>query len=47
MSGTVIDHPKNQKLVGMSLLNTPDVDGKFFRKEINELAPKPRETLPT
>ncbi len=40
MSGTVVAHPKNQKLVGMSLLNTPDVDGKFFRKEIIELAKK-------
>jgi len=40
MSGTMVAHPKNQKLVGMNLLNTPDVDGKLFRKEIIELAKK-------
>jgi cytochrome c len=40
MSGTVVAHPKNQKLVGMNLLNTSDVDGKLFRKEIVELAKK-------
>ena len=40
MSGTIIAHPINQKLVGMNVLNTPDVDGKLFRKEIIELAKK-------
>ncbi len=32
--GTVIAHPKNAKLVGKNLLDVPDIDGKFFRKEI-------------
>ncbi len=40
MTGTIIAHPINQKLVGMNVLETPDVDGKFFRKEIIELAKK-------
>lgn len=38
LSGTIIAHPINQKLVGMNVLNTPDVDGKYYRKEIIELA---------
>jgi cytochrome c len=41
MTGTIIAHPINQKLVGMNVLNTPDVDGKFYRKEIIELAKTP------
>ena len=40
MSGTLIAHPINAKLVGMNLLNAPDVDGKFYRKEIIEMAKK-------
>ena len=40
MTGTIVAHPINQKLVGMNVLETPDVDGKFFRKEIIELAKK-------
>ncbi|MDP1991457.1 MAG: cache domain-containing protein [Syntrophales bacterium] len=40
ISGTIIAHPINQKLVGMNVLNTPDVDGKYYRKEIIELAKK-------
>jgi cytochrome c len=40
MTGTMVAHPINKKLVGMNLLNTPDVDGKLFRKEIIELAKK-------
>ncbi len=40
LSGTIIAHPINQKLVGMNVLNTPDVDGKVYRKEIIELAKK-------
>jgi len=31
-------HPKNPKLIGKNLLETPDVDGKLFRKEIVEVA---------
>lgn len=30
---TVIAHPINAKLVGVSTLEVPDVDGKFWRKE--------------
>jgi cytochrome c len=33
MSGTVIAHPINPKLVGVNTLMTPDVDGKMWRKE--------------
>lgn len=38
MSGKIIAHPKNPKLIGKDLLNVPDPDGKMFRKEIVELA---------
>ncbi|MRR15221.1 MAG: cache type 2 domain-containing protein [Deltaproteobacteria bacterium] len=40
MNGTLIAHPINAKLVGMNLLNAPDIDGKFYRREIIELAKK-------
>jgi len=35
---TVIAHPKNAKLIGKNLLDVPDNDGKFFRKEVVEIA---------
>lgn len=38
LHGTMVAHPKNPKLVGKNLLEVPDVDGRFFRKEIVELA---------
>jgi cytochrome c len=38
MSGTIIAHPKNPKLIGKDLINVPDPDGKMFRKEIVEVA---------
>ena len=38
MNGQVIAHPKNPKLIGKDLLNVPDPDGKFFRKEIIDIA---------
>lgn len=38
MSGKIIAHPKNPKLIGKDLLNVPDPDGKMFRKEIVEVA---------
>jgi hypothetical protein len=38
LTGTIIAHPINQKLVNVNVLNTPDVDGKFYRKDIIELA---------
>ena len=37
-AGVIVTHPKNAKLIGKDLLNVPDVDGKFFRKEIVEVA---------
>ncbi len=38
MSGKIIAHPKNPKLIGKDLLNVPDPDGKMFRKDIVEVA---------
>lgn len=38
LSGTMLAHPKNPKLVGKNLLELADVDGKLFRKEIVETA---------
>ena len=32
--GTLVAHPVNAKLVGKNMLETPDPDGKFFRKDI-------------
>jgi signal transduction histidine kinase len=37
-SGTVLAQPFNPKLVGKNVMEVPDADGKFFRKEIIELA---------
>lgn len=37
-AGAIIAHPVNPKLVGKNLLEVPDVDGKFYRKTIQELA---------
>ena len=34
----LLAHPINPKLIGKDLLNVPDTDGKFFRKEILEVA---------
>jgi cytochrome c len=34
--GTIIAHPANPKQVGVNMLEVPDVDGKFFRKEAME-----------
>ncbi|HNQ00819.1 MAG TPA: cache domain-containing protein [Syntrophales bacterium] len=38
MNATIVAHPKNPKLIGKNLLDVPDTDGKFFRKEIMETA---------
>lgn len=38
MNSTIVGHPINPKLIGKNLLEVPDADGKFFRKEIQELA---------
>jgi cytochrome c len=34
LTGTMVAHPKNPKLIGKNLLEVPDNDGKFFRKDI-------------
>ena len=38
MNGVMVAQPMNPESVGKNLLNEPDSKGKFFRKEINELA---------
>jgi cytochrome c len=38
MKATVIAHPKNSKLIGKNLLEVPDNDGRYFRKEAVEIA---------
>jgi cytochrome c len=38
LNATIVAHPKNAKLIGKNLLEVPDTDGKFFRKEIVEVA---------
>ena len=40
MNGTSIAHPINPKQVGVNVLDVPDVDGKYFRKEGMELVKK-------
>jgi len=37
-SGTMMAHPKNHKLIGVNLIDVPDVDGKMFRKEMIMIA---------
>jgi signal transduction histidine kinase len=36
LTGTMVAHPINAKLVGKSLIDVPDAGGKMFRKEIIE-----------
>ncbi|PXX47801.1 cache domain-containing protein [Undibacterium pigrum] len=38
MDGVVIAHPINPKLVGKNMLDLPDADGKYYRKDIIALA---------
>ncbi len=38
LNATIIAHPVNPKLIGKSLIDVPDADGKLFRREIAELA---------
>lgn len=38
LNAVMLAHPKNPKLIGKNLMDTPDADGKLFRKEIVELA---------
>jgi cytochrome c len=39
-NGNIIAHPVNSKIVGKNLLDIPDVDGKYFRREIVEKGKK-------
>lgn len=34
LTGTMVAHPINAKLVGKNLMEVPDADGKMFRKDI-------------
>jgi cytochrome c len=38
IDGTMLAHPSNPKLIGKNLVVLPDADGKYFRKDIIELA---------
>jgi cytochrome c len=38
IDGPMLGHPFNQKLIGKNMLELPDADGKYFRKEIIEKA---------
>lgn len=38
LTGTMVAHPKNPKLVGKNLIDVPDAEGKLFRKDIIETA---------
>ncbi|MFZ6774810.1 cache domain-containing protein [Undibacterium sp. SXout7W] len=37
-NGVIVAHPVNPKLIGKNMLELPDADGKYYRKEIIELA---------
>jgi cytochrome c len=39
-NGNIIAHPVNPKIVGKNLLDIPDIDGKYFRREIVEKGKK-------
>jgi signal transduction histidine kinase len=39
-NGNIVAHPVNKKIVGKNLLDIPDTDGKFFRREIVEKGKK-------
>lgn len=38
LDGIIIAHPINPKLVGKNMLDLPDADGKYYRKDIIALA---------
>ncbi|MDR0775940.1 MAG: cache domain-containing protein [Azonexus sp.] len=38
LSGEMLAHPKNPRLVGKNMLDQPDAEGKLFRKELIEKA---------
>lgn len=37
-TATILAHPVNSKLVGKNTFDVPDTDGKFYRKDIVQLA---------
>ncbi|MCH8622163.1 cache domain-containing protein [Undibacterium sp. TS12] len=38
LDGIMVAHPINPKLIGKNMLDLPDADGKYFRKDIVALA---------
>jgi cytochrome c len=38
LDGTVLAHPVNARLIGKNMIELPDAEGKYFRKEIVETA---------
>ena len=40
LDGITLAHPTNPKLIGKNMQEAQDVDGKFFAKDMNELAKK-------
>ena len=38
LAGVVVAHPQNPKLVGKNMLEIPDQEGKFFRKDVQKVA---------
>jgi cytochrome c len=40
LDGITLAHPTNPKLIGKNMREVQDVDGKFFAKDMNELAKK-------
>lgn len=40
VNGITLAHPTNPKLIGKNMQDVQDVDGKYFAKDMNELAKK-------
>lgn len=40
INGMTLAHPTNPKLIGKNMQDVQDVDGKYFAKDMNELAKK-------
>jgi len=40
VDGTILAHPVNPRLIGKNMTVLPDADGKYFRKEIIDMAKK-------
>ena len=38
LTGDILAHPINQKIIGKNFNDLPDIDGKFFRREIVSVA---------